>query len=820
MTSTNTKSFRGVPMFIVGIAAVSTVTAQNTDTQSFGLEEIVVTAERRTENLQDIPKQVQVVTAEALTGSNVTSLVDLIKLVPSMSGPNSDGMLGQISMRGVGTAALNNGAEQKVGIVIDGIPIPSRVRSSTNLLDIEQVEILPGPQGTLAGRNATGGLVNMSTRQPSRDGFTATYQANTSTDHETTAGVYVSAPASDTVAWSLSGNYQDVRGMAYNAYLKHWDVATRNYSLRGKLLWAPDDDKQLAMTYVHAHDLQEGGSQSVWGRIYSKIDLPLNTLTSSFECAAVLANGTCNTSATGKRTFDQLFPGYSSLIGPDNVSYYSINRGRAIRALDMVSFKYDQSFAPGELTVLTSYLFEDNPNRLDWQNFTDVNLDLRPDFNGYANAEQTTSNYTFETHFVSNVNQPFRYIGGVFASKQRNEYDYKRLQQPSWAFRTFDSRTTALFGNASYTFPSDTTLRAGLRYERDKISYTWTFIEIPAVSKTLQNGIVRNYARIFFPATAGDTVESYVNYDVGLQQKFGDNKMVYASYGYANQGPIYDLEDQASVTTRGGLSPLPAEEVSSIEAGFKSTWFNNRVSFNINAFLMKFENYQALTNVRDANDPTDTGVLKVWAAGKVSSKGVELNSAAQVTEHFRLNVNGMYDIAKVDDWKNAPCYNTQTAATGCLTGIPPGEIASRRYQPNIAGNRLAGAPELKLSTVGTYSNKLFGTGWDYDASLTVRYLSDEWGNQLGGEANNITKARTYLDGGLTFRKNRVQIALTGINLTEKNLENPGTTFGQGLVSPLGAAATAQQPDGSYRVNTRSLNRNNIRYFTLRMKYSY
>jgi hypothetical protein len=91
---------------------------------------------------------------------------------------------------------------------------------------------------------------------------------------------------------------------------------------------------------------------------------------------------------------------------------------------------------------------------------------------------------------------------------------------------------------------------------------------------------------------------------------------------------------------------------------------------------------------------------------------------------------------------------------------------------------------------------------------------------LGGDINNITDARTYLDGGLSFRKNKLQISLTGINLTEKNLERPGTTFGQGLTIAAGAAVVnAVRADGTFAVNTRSLNRNNFRYFGLRLKYS-
>ncbi len=818
----------------------TTVTSLTTQAQApVGLEEIVVTAQKRSESLQEIPKQVQVVSDASLENANVTSLVDLVKLVPSMSGPNSNGMGGQVSMRGVGTAAPSTAAQQKVGIVLDDVPQPSRARSAANLLDIERVEVLPGPQGTLAGRNATGGLINLVTRRPSQTDLVGDFQASGTTDAEYTVGGYLSAPINDQLAWSLSTNYQNQRGLAFNVYLSKWDIATENLGFRGKLLWALNDDTEMTLAYSHSQEINEGGGVSGWSSIYRQIDVPFNTITSALECLGLsgpnpapgAANPSCVVPAgQAKKTFTQLLPGITP--GPDNVDYYSISRQRLERRSDSASLRYEQSFSAGDFTAIGSYIFEDYPSVQDWLNYPNVNLDLRPEFDGYAHLGNSSKQKTLEARFASKTDQAWTYLAGVFWSDLVNDFEYQRYQQPFWARRIFGSGSKAVFGSTSYTFATNTTVRAGMRYESDDIDYSWNYRDIPAVSRTLANGVVRNYPRTFYPSTARDASDSYVNYDFSVQQKLDNGMMFYANYAYANQGPIYDGEDivGSQVTVPGqptvgvGLQPLPSEEVTSIEAGFKSTWLDDRLTFNLNFFDMMFDNYQALTNVTDTANPFAQPILKTYPAGKASSKGVELTSSALFGDHTRLDVAGMYNDAKIDEWKNAPCFVTQTAAEGCITGIPPGEFVSRTYQADIAGNPLAFAPKVKLTVIGTYSNTLsFAPAWDYSASLTARYNSKQIGDQLGAPATKLDTV-TFVDANLTLTKDQFQFSVFGVNLFEEFTEAFGTGLGAGLtssaVSSGGGAATGRQPDGSYPIKTRILDRSNVRYFGARVKYSF
>jgi iron complex outermembrane receptor protein len=803
------KGFLGAAVFVAGVITSSVASAQDAGGAPV-LEEVVVTAEKRSVNLQEVPKQVQVVSTEQLKNSNVTGLSDLVKLVPSLSGPNTNAMGGQTSMRGVGTAAPSLGAPNKVGIVLDDVPIPARASAVRNILDIQQVEVLPGPQGTLAGRNASGGLINLVTRKPSRTDFVGIFQASGTRDHEYTAGAYISDPINDRLAFSLSANYQFLRGLAYNVALDKWNVDANSLSFRGKLLWEVQEDSELTFSWAHSRDKTEGGGTGGWSSIYRQIDVPLNTITSALE---IVPTG------TAKKTFTQLLPGITP--SPDNVSYYSIDRAEQTRTNDTGILRYEQKFTPGSFVAIASYLDEKYPQLQDWLNYPDVNLDLRPEFDGYAHIQNRSVSKTLEARFASNTDQAWTYLVGAFWSDTANRYEYQRYQQPFWADRRFGSDSAAAFASTSYTFPSRTTVRAGMRYEKDDIDYSWTYLDIPATTRTLQNGIVRNFARVFFPATSAQSNDDFVNFDLGLQQKLGNEAMVYLNYAEANQGPLYDAEDITGSQLGRPLDPLPPEEVKSIEIGLKSTFFNRRLILNLNAFDMRFENYQALTNVTDTANPSAQPILKTWSAGKVTSRGVELTSSALLGDRFRLDLAGMYNDAFIKEWFNAPCFSNQTAAEGCIMGaIPPGEFVVRNYQADISGNRLANAPKYKLTAIGTYTNNLgFAPAWEYSASLTGRYLSKQIGDQLGAPATQLP-ATTYVDANLSFTRDNLQLAIFGVNLFEEFAEGFGTGLGAGLSSSLGGASTGRQPDGSYPIKTRTLSRDNVRYLGARVSYRF
>src|SRR5258708_5990325 len=173
--------------FLCGIAALalflnSSLPAWADDTTQ--LAEIVVTAEKRTENLQKVPISVDVVSSDTLTKANVSAFTDLAKFTPSMTITASDQPANNaIVIRGVGTFAYSVAAEPSVLVVIDDVAVGYQAQAFTDLVDIDRVEVLDGPQSTLFGKSASAGLVNVTTKAPT-DTFTYFGDVNATTDHE------------------------------------------------------------------------------------------------------------------------------------------------------------------------------------------------------------------------------------------------------------------------------------------------------------------------------------------------------------------------------------------------------------------------------------------------------------------------------------------------------------------------------------------------------------------------------------------------------------------------------------------------------------
>jgi len=749
--------------------------------QTIGIEEIIVTAQKREESLQEIPKQVMVVPISQMENANITSIDELVRLIPSMNGDNSGD---DVSMRGISTAAPSIGANNKVGITLDGIPIPSRATGVRTLLDIQQVEVLPGPQGTLAGRNATGGLLNLVTSRPNMDSFSGKAEAKVTSDNETGYGILLTGPITDNLAFSFSANKQDLRGQEYNLYTKKWDVEKDYLGLKAKLLWSPDEQTDVYFTYTNS-SWKNRGPGGRFTPAYIALNIPASDMWSALERVPGAETSAERDIGTGKTKFDEMFPGLYERIGPNNRSYSSPGTSREDRDTDFATLTYEREVASGTFTVLGSMLDERFPRLQNWHDYALGDQDIRPDFDGYAHLINYSKQTTFEARFASNTDSAFSYIAGVWWSDGENRYDYERLYLPFSADRRFGTATKALFASTTYEFNDRTSLRAGLRYEQDDIDYSWIYRVIPATTKTTSDGIVLSFAEVSYPNNGSSDKhdDSYVNFDLGVTHHINDNAMAYLNFASANQGPIYDAEFIQGSQDGTPLEPLPSEEVESIEAGMKTTLLDGRMTLNFNVFSMDYTNYQALTNVTDPTDPTSQPILKTFAAGAVSSRGVEFNLQARVTDNFRVDFAGMFNKAEIDDWPNAPCYGGQTEAEGCLNGVPPGEGAVRDYQPNIAGNQLADASEIRLTAIGTYSGEMsaFG-GMEYDLSLTLAHSGDAIGDQLGDPEDNIS-ARTDVDVNLTFRRGPLSLSLFGVNLTEDAKMTPITGLRGALRAP-------------------------------------
>src|SRR5580698_7310689 len=250
MTSVNRGFLCGMGAFALLLG--SSLPARADD--STQLAEIVVTAEKRSENLQQVPISVDVVSGDTLTKANVSAFSDLAKFTPSMTMTAGDQPANSaIVIRGVGTFAFSVAAEPSVLVVIDDVAVGYQAQAFTDLVDIDRVEVLNGPQSTLFGKSASAGLVNVTTKAPT-DTFTYFGDIKATTDNEQRATLSVSGPISDTLSFRLSGSFRYWGGNVNNVATGERIDDDRTGAVRTKLQWKPNDNLTAQFTLHYSED--------------------------------------------------------------------------------------------------------------------------------------------------------------------------------------------------------------------------------------------------------------------------------------------------------------------------------------------------------------------------------------------------------------------------------------------------------------------------------------------------------------------------------------------------------------------------------------
>jgi iron complex outermembrane receptor protein len=207
--------------------------------QSGGLAEVVVTANKRAESIQDVPASVMAVTSETLERANVRTFDDLENVVPDLTiSKTTQPANNSINIRGIGTYAYSIATQPATVVVVDDVPQAFQAQAFTSLADLQQVEVLRGPQSTLFGKSSTAGAVNITTRGPS-DTFTGLANVMGTSDGEKVVQASLSGPISDTLKYRISAGYDNYKGSLHNLTTGSWIDGHADQTVRGKLVWQP-----------------------------------------------------------------------------------------------------------------------------------------------------------------------------------------------------------------------------------------------------------------------------------------------------------------------------------------------------------------------------------------------------------------------------------------------------------------------------------------------------------------------------------------------------------------------------------------------------
>ncbi|KGB55770.1 TonB-dependent receptor [Sphingopyxis sp. LC81] len=628
--------------------------AAPTDEQTGGFGEIIVTAQKRAENLQDVPISATVVSADALASRQIFDPSQLQLVAPSLQVKSFNAALGasNFSIRGVGTLSFSNSIEASVTSVIDGVVMGNPSLGFMNYLDLAQIEVLNGPQGMLFGKNASAGLVNITTRRPEIGRFDGQVMGEIAQMKVPGDGLLyrlqgiVNVPLGDKAALRVSAaqthtdpvitNLVDVPGSQYGQ---------NQTSLRAKLLWEPTSELSIfiAGDYAHSSGVGSGGSAD-------RIVRPTSRFAAENAALGIVANP------------DNFFSSY----GAPTRANFDVGGLQA---------NIDYEFESGHtLTSITAWrkfdadnLFDSDKHRV---NLLDTNHQL-----------STISQFTEELRLASPVGQFFEYQLGLYYYDSKSDSDITAAgangvtAPPPAGFNAWlgihstgsmTSKSYAGFGQGTLNISDRFRFTFGGRYTYDKL-------KLRSVSDAA--GFVIPFGAV---GSRNQRIsEENFSWRVGAQYDVTADVMAYASVARGYKGPGFNL-------TIDPRAPLIMPEIpTSYEAGIKSTLLDRHLIFNISGYSSTFKNFQA-----QAFDTASNGYV-LLNAGELKSRGFEIEASALPAEGLVFNLGVSYVDAFFSDFQGDRCYPFQP---NCR---PNGTIDS-------SGNRLPNVPKWTVSLTGRY----------------------------------------------------------------------------------------------------------------------
>jgi iron complex outermembrane receptor protein len=638
------------------------------------LQQVTVTATRRAEPLQKVPVAISVVDGQALEQANLNTLGAVTSQVPSLEfRTNASNKDTSLFVRGVGTISTSPGVEPTVSTVVDGVVLARPGQASLDLLDVDRIEVLRGPQGTLFGRNASAGVISIVTKAPSKalERYIDVSFFGGGNERRLRGGVSGElSPGGPRASVSalvgkFDGNVTNVfNGASANGYEKK--------GLRGKL----EIDATPAVKITLGADYLRSADTVPTGVITrtSLIAYPSGTVTESPAFAAALAPVQATDS---NRQINSNFDTHVD----------DTNRG--------VSATVDWNLGAGRtLTSVTAYRTWDNTQYQDGDRLSAFSAAFPQSHDkGIVAFKQVTQ----ELRLASPGGQALDYVFGLFLLDGKNDEVYRRdvtritaeANQSDSGVADYGTKTrsAALFGESTYRFTPALRGVLGLRYTQDNLDFRH---QRSSTQDTAFPGVQPAVANTGSTSAHGTTAR------IGPQFDFTPDISGYATYSRGYKGPAFNVF--FNMLARDTLALAP-ETSDSYELGLKSDWLSRRLRVNLAVFSNQYKNYQA--NFFDL--VSGAVVTRLINAGDVSSKGVELDIVAKPVSALTLGAAVANIKARIDNF-NCPAG----AATSCQVNGQP-----LPYAPDWKGNvraayrlNLDGGLGLELSTDYRWQSKV------------------------------------------------------------------------------------------------------------------
>lgn len=737
----------------------SSVAADSADDEQDG-NNIVVTATKRASKLSDLSVAVSAVSAQKLADTQIVSLEDLQVAVPALKIGN-DFAFAKLYIRGLGLNSSLPGLDPSVALHVDGAVVGQPTQQFASLYDLERVEVLRGPQGTLYGRNATGGSVNLITSKPTDtfEGYTRLTVGGD--DLNLLAEGAISGPLTDGIQARIAFRHQNRDGFGTHT-LTGEDVDDANkFGIRGQLNFDFSDSVSNLISVEYYEERERSKAVKFLGPSFS-----------SATIAALQADTTLDPRLAAQ------IPNLVTLAGPDALLNSRDVGGDEAPVGNLETLSVTNTF---DAELGETFTFRSISNYRRGESFLLQDFDVSNVRNGVSNTLPSTVQIQFveneqfsqELQLLVDTDRLRGIIGGYYftddvsavvpigvnpqaAFQRLSELDDERAQgnpgpaplaRPSTASFFPDARVIipgdmeieafALFGNLTFDVTEALRVKVGARYSdesRDIVVNTF----LPGAGPGLQL------------ATGADTGSfSDFNPEIGLEYDLGDT-LIYATYSEGFKSGSAALVDGTPLLT-------DPETIENWEAGIKGTYLDGKLYLALAGFVYTVEGAQFdRTRLTAAGPRFDTSVEN---AATTEGVGIEIEGTAYLTDEFRIDFDGTYYDIEYSEFVTTDPLDPLGALQG-LAGLPVRTV-------DLSGNRPRNTPEYTFGVRGTYETDL-ANGGGIQASAAYTYTGDQFFTEfndprLAADAYGIVDANVKY----TFPNDALSVNLWVRNLTDE-----------------------------------------------------
>jgi iron complex outermembrane receptor protein len=689
--------------------------------------EIIVTAQKRSEPLQKVPVAITVVSGDAMARLSTNNIEDTQRLVPALTFVKGDTSLNSaLFLRGLGTVSFSIAAEPSVTSVLDGVVLARAGESFGDLYDIDRVEVLRGPQGTLFGKNSSAGVINIVTKEPGKVlGGYLDVEAFSGSEYKLKASL--GGPIGDNWRAGITAFYSDYKGNILDKTTQSTINGYQHYGVRGQLIGdvTPNLHVKLIADYRKADD----------------------------NCCAFVIGALNPTPTLGQAALQSILP--PALGGATRQSIQSLPN-RTKEETYGVSLQADLALGTHTLTSITSWRQWNNEEVRDgdWIDQLYVGVPLIHD-----DGPERAHTFTQELRLTSPTGGFLDYVVGAFYYQAVAERTYTRADTycvsttatvqangltpcPASSSTianpvgvgvfgsTFDN--VAAYGQATWHFTPEFRAVTGLRYTHDKVSaYDTRTDSLNGIAAPA--GIAGNFdANVAAGGTfngtpwTGATSASNLSGKAALEYDLAKGHMLYASYSRGYKGPAFNVFFNMGPAN---TAPIAPETSNAFELGLKNSFDHGRIILNLDGFYTKVDNYQA-NYPTTVNGAVTTTIIN---AGNVSTRGAEVELLYRPTPHLTINGGYSYTDAHVDQFLEPPA--TQ-AGNFIASGTP-----------------LAFAPKNKGNLGATYTTEPVGVPFGIEFNALAAYTDKQVSTlsptnsaaQIVAFQNQILKAYTQVD---------------------------------------------------------------------------